>query len=118
MSSVARDDLVIDFPKEAAEELQSQYYSHGNIRSGLCLVVCHYCCFDFRCCYNDTLLFFAVSFLGVGTVKYVVCEPFHDGVRIYWQGHNYVDSIGITYALQMSRGDNEEFVNIYRGTVL
>lgn len=85
MSSVARDDLVIDFPKEAAEELQSQYYSHGNIRS------------------------------GVGTVKYVVCEPFHDGVRIYWQGHNYVDSIGITYALQMSRGDNEEFVNIYRG---
>ena len=64
------------------------------------------------------MLFFAVSFLGVGTVKYVVCEPFHDGVRIYWQGHNYVDSIGITYALQMSRGDDEEFVNIYRGTIV
>ena len=36
MDPVARDDLLIDFPKEAADELQSQYYSHGNIRSGLC----------------------------------------------------------------------------------
>ena len=54
--------------------------------------------------------------LGVGIVKYIYCEPFHDGVRIYWQGHNYVDSIGITYALQMASGEEDQrFVNIYRG---
>lgn len=47
-------------------------------------------------------------------VKYLCCEPFHDGIRLYWQGHNYVDSIGMTYALQMSH-NNEDFVNIYRG---
>ena len=34
MSPVARDDLVVDFPKEALSELESQYYTHGNIRSG------------------------------------------------------------------------------------
>lgn len=57
-----------------------------------------------------------INCIGVGVVKYVVCEPFHDGVRIYWHGHNYVDSIGITYALQMSReGSDDEYVNIYRG---
>lgn len=55
-------------------------------------------------------------FIGVGMVKYLCCEPFHDGIRLFWQGHNYVDSIGMTYALQMSH-NNQDFVNIYRGII-
>ena len=50
----------------------------------------------------------------VGTVQHLFSEPYHNGVRVHWQGHNYVDSQGISYAVQVAR-DDQEFITVYRG---
>ena len=41
-------------------------------------------------------------------------QPYHDGMRISWEGHNFADNQGISYHLQMALG-NGEYQNIYRG---
>eukprot|EP00731_Ephydatia_muelleri_P037257 Em0429g7a len=50
----------------------------------------------------------------VGTVQNVVCQAYHDGFRISWEGHGFVDNEGISYHVQVAM-DNEEYATIYRG---
>lgn len=44
----------------------------------------------------------------------VVCQAYHDGFRISWEGHGFVDNEGISYHVQVATG-NEEYATIYRG---
>lgn len=41
-------------------------------------------------------------------------QPYHDGIRITWEGHNFADNMGITYHLQMGEGE-EDYRPLYRG---
>ena len=44
----------------------------------------------------------------------VFLQPYHDGIRVTWDGHNYADNVGISYHLQMST-NGIDYVNLYRG---
>ena len=35
LDPVGRDDLMIDFPPDTSEELESQFSSYGNLKSGI-----------------------------------------------------------------------------------
>lgn len=50
----------------------------------------------------------------VSTVQHLYSDSYHNGFRVYWQGHNYVDNQGISYAVQVAKGD-DEFITQYRG---
>ena len=44
----------------------------------------------------------------------MVCQAYHNGFRISWEGHGFVDNEGISYHVQVAM-DNEEYATIYRG---
>jgi len=50
----------------------------------------------------------------VGTVHQLHLQPYHDGVRVSWEGHDLADNQGISYHLQVASGD-DDYTNIYRG---
>lgn len=50
----------------------------------------------------------------MGTVSNLYLQPYHDGIRISWESHNFADNQGISYHLQVAAG-GEDYVNIYRG---
>ena len=52
----------------------------------------------------------------MGTIEQVALEAYHDGIRISWAPHNFVDNQGISYHLQMATSHaDSEFTYMYRG---
>ena len=49
-----------------------------------------------------------------GTVQNVYCDAYHDGFRVFWDGHNFTDNEGISYHLQVST-KNSDYVFLHRG---
>ena len=43
-----------------------------------------------------------------------MCQAYHDGFRISWEGHGFVDNEGISYHVQVAPG-GDEYTTIYRG---
>ena len=52
----------------------------------------------------------------VGTITNLCAQPYHDGIRISWLGHDFTDNPGITYHLQMTTSKSGDYVMLYRGS--
>lgn len=50
----------------------------------------------------------------VGTIQNLYCDAYHDGIRIFWDGHILADNEGISYHLQVMAGDSD-YIMLYRG---